>query len=296
MFDRLRKAISRKAALAAASAILLSLPLAAGAEGKEERIVTLGFDVTELVFALGAGDQVVGVDASSLYPAEATRLPKVGYYRKIGAEGVLSLRPSLVVASAMAGPEAALDQLRAAGVRIVSVNEVSDLGSARERITTLAKALDRAEAGKALLAKLDEELGAAAALREKVKAASPRVLFLFSPTPAVLNVGGKETVASQVIALAGGALAVDSFEGYRPISTEALVAAKPDVLLVTERTLASLGGAEKVWEVPGIGLTPAAKGRKLVVLDDALLLGMGPRVGEAVSALARELIEAKPSE
>lgn len=286
----------RLTSLSALFALLLWLPSAQAEEEAAERIVSLGFDVTELVFALGAGDQVVGVDASSLYPAEATRLPKVGYYRKIGAEGVLSLRPTLVVASAMAGPEAALDQLRAAGVRIVSVNEVSDLASARERITTLAKALDRAPAGEALLAKLDEELGQAAALRKKVKATSPRVLFLFSPTPAVLNVGGKETVASQVIDLAGGALAVDAFEGYRPISTEALVAAKPDVLLVTERTLASLGGAEKVWEVPGIALTPAAKGRKMVVLDDALLLGMGPRVGEAVSALARELLEAKSGE
>lgn len=281
--------------VAALAALVLWFP-SAQAEEKPERIVTLGFDVTEIVYALGAGDQVVGVDASSLYPAEANRVPKVGYYRKIGAEGVLSLRPTLVVASAMAGPPAALDQLRSAGVRIVSVDEVSDLASARKRILTIAEALGRTEAGRALVAKLDKELGEAKALREKVKSASPRVLFLFSPTPSVLNVGGKETVASEVIDLAGGVLAVNSFEGYRPISTEALVAARPDFLLVTERTLASLGGPEKVWEVPGIALTPAAKGRKLVVLDDSLLLGMGPRVGEAVSTLARELIGAKSAE
>lgn len=281
--------------VAALAALVLWFP-SAQAEEKPERIVTLGFDVTEIVYALGAGDQVVGVDASSLYPAEANRVPKVGYYRKIGAEGVLSLRPTLVVASAMAGPPAALDQLRSAGVRIVSVDEVSDLASARKRILTIAEALGRTEAGRALVAKLDKELGEAKALRETVKSASPRVLFLFSPTPSVLNVGGKETVASEVIDLAGGVLAVNSFEGYRPISTEALVAARPDFLLVTERTLASLGGPEKVWEVPGIALTPAAKGRKLVVLDDSLLLGMGPRVGEAVSTLARELIGAKSAE
>lgn len=296
MFDRLRKAISRKAALAAASAILLSLPLAAGAEGKEERIVTLGFDVTELVFALGAGDRVVGVDSSSGHPAEVERLPKVGYYRKVAAEGILSLRPSLVVASALAGPPAAIEQLRTAGVRVVTVDEVSDLESARKRIGTVAEAIGRAEAGKALLAHLDREVAEATALGQKVKPASPRVLFLFSPTPSVLNVGGKATVASEVIAMAGGKLAVDSFQGYRPISTEALVAAKPDVLLVTERTLASLGGPDKVWSVPGLALTPAGKARKMVVLEDTLLLGMGPRIGEAVSQLARELLEAKKGE
>lgn len=284
----------RGAALVAASAIFAALPFAdAIAEEEEARIITLGFDVTELVFALGAGESVVGADTSSIYPAEAERLPKVGYYRRISAEGVLSLRPTLVVASAETGPPPALAQLRSAGVRIVTVDEVGDLASARKRITTVAEALGRVEAGQALLAKLDRELEAATRLGKEVKVRSPRVLFLFSPTPAVLNVGGKETVAAQVIELAGAQLAVDAFEGYRPISTEALVAAMPDVLLITARTLQSLGGNEKLWSVPGLALTPAGKGKKVIVLDDALLLGMGPRTGEAVEQLARQLIEAK---
>src|SRR5690606_14118197 len=197
------------------------------------------------------------------------------------------------VASALAGPPAALDQLRKAGVRVVVVDEVSDLESARKRIGTVAEAIGRVEAGNALVQRLDREVQEAKALGDKVRAAAPRVLFLFSPTPSVLNVGGKETVASEVIAMAGGKLAVDSFQGYRPISTEALVAAQPDVLLVTERTLASLGGPEKLWSVPGLSLTPAGKAKRMVVLEDTLLLGMGPRVGEAVSQLARQLLEAK---
>mgnify|MGYP000990000961 CR=1 FL=1 len=285
-----------KTAALAAAAALLSLPLAAFAEPGEERIVTLGFDVTELVFALGAGDRVVGVDSSSGYPAEVEKLPKVGYYRKFAAEGVLSLRPTLVVASALAGPPAALDQLRNAGVRVVVVDEVSDLESARHRIGVVAEAIGRAEAGRTLLERLDREVQEAKALGDKVRSFSPRVLFLFSPTPSVLNVGGKETVASEVIAMAGGKLAVDSFQGYRPISTEALVAARPDVLLVTERTLASLGGPDKVWSVPGLALTPAGKAKRMVVVEDTLLLGMGPRIGEAVRQLAQQLLEAREAE
>lgn len=296
MSDRLHSRIAR-AALVAASAFFTILPAAAWAEAEtakpKERIVTLGFDVTEIVFALGVGDRVVGVDASAMYPEEATRLPKVGYYRRIGAEGVLSLRPTLVVASALSGPPAALDQLRSAGVRIVTVDEVTVLEAARSRIRTIAEALGRVEAGKELLARLDAQLDEAAAIGEKVKAKAPRVLFLFSPTPSVLNVAGKDTVAARVIELAGGQLAVDAYEGYRPISTEALVAARPDVVLVTERTLASLGGAEKVWEVPGLALTPAGRAKRMVVMDDALLLAMGPRTGQAVAQLARALLEAK---
>lgn len=293
MSENASKARIVKTAALAAAAALCALPLAAAAEKGEERIVTLGFDITELVFALGAGEHVVGVDSSSGYPAEVEKLPKVGYYRKFAAEGVLSLRPTLVVASALAGPPAALDQLRKAGVRVVVVDEVSDLESARKRIGTVAEAIGRVEAGNALVQRLDREVQEAKALGDKVRAAAPRVLFLFSPTPSVLNVGGKETVASEVIAMAGGKLAVDSFQGYRPISTEALVAAQPDVLLVTERTLASLGGPEKLWSVPGLSLTPAGKAKRMVVLEDTLLLGMGPRVGEAVSQLARQLVEAK---
>lgn len=244
------------------------------------RIVTLGFEATEHVFALGLGAQVVGVDSSSSFPTAAAKLPQVGYYRRVSPEGILSLRPTLVVASEGAGPPSALRQLQEAGVRVVRLREAATLEEAKQRIVSLGEHLARQDAARAHADALDATLAKAPTPKDP----RPKVLFLFSPTPAVLHVAGSGTPAAELIAKAGGAPAM-SFSGFRTASAEAVVAARPDLLLITERTLRSLGGEERLWEAPGLALTPAGKARRVVVLEDTLLLGLGPRSGDAVAAL-----------
>ncbi|MDB4942393.1 MAG: Heme transporter, cell surface heme and hemoprotein receptor HmuT [Labilithrix sp.] len=250
------------------------------------RIVTAGSAITEIVYALGAGDQVVGADTSSLFPEEARKVPRVGYQRTLSAEGILSLRPTLLLASAEAGPPAVVEQLRSAGLRLEIIGAEPTLAGARGRIARVAAVLGRDPAP--LLARLDEDLARAKAQVARTRG-RPAVVALYARGGNDTYVFGESTTADLMIALAGGVNAMRGFSGSRPVTAEAIVAAAPDVLLLPSRGLESLGGIDGVLRVPGVRDTLAGKNRRVVAVDDLLLLGFGPRTGAAVSELCTEL-------
>ena len=255
-------------------------------EAKKEiaSIVTLGGNVTETVFALGHGEKIVGVDMSSVFPEEATKKKQVGYYRRVSAEGIISLSPGLVIASSASGPAEVLKKVTDVGIKIETVPDTKTVEGAKERISLIAKILGEEEKGKALIEKIDGEL-------KKVSAATPakKVLFIYARGAGSLSVAGTKTAADAMIKLAGGVNAVEGYEGYKPMNSESIVAAAPDVILLTTRGLESIGGIEAVRQLKGIDLTPAAKNKAIVALDDLMLLGFGPRTGEAVATLAEKL-------
>jgi len=252
------------------------------------RIVSLGGSVTEIVFALGAGDAVVGVDASSLYPEAAQDRPDVGYFRRVPAEGVLSLEPTVVLASEATGPPETLDQLRAAGVDVHVIPEESSVDGARAKIRAVADVLDRPDAADRLIQTMEEDLQEARRLRASVDR-SPRVLFVYARGAGTMQVAGRGTSAEAMIELAGARNAVTGFDGFKPMSAESVAAAEPDVLLMLDRGLESIGGVDGLLKQPGIALTPAGENRRIVAMDDLLMLSFGPRLGEAVRTLTRKL-------
>ncbi len=249
------------------------------------RLVTIGGAVTETVFALGRGGSVVGVDDSSLFPEAALSLPRVGYSRSVSAEGILSLRPSLVLACDDMGPPAALQQLRDAEVEVRMLPTEPHAEGARRRIREVAALLGVPAAGDSLVARLDRELRASTEAGRSLPA-PPRVLFVYSRGPTVLQVSGEGTAAAEMIRLAGGVNAVSGFQGYRPLTPEAAVLASPDVILMTSRGLEGLGGVAAVQQHPGLSITPAGRAGRVIAVDDLLLLGFGPRLGEGVGSLA----------
>jgi iron complex transport system substrate-binding protein len=250
------------------------------------RIVTVGGALTETVFALGAGDRLVGADTTSTFPEAALALPRVGYQRALSAEGVLSLRPTVVVATPDAGPPVVLAQLRSAGVAIVTLPGEPSVEAARARIRGVAEMLGRPDQGEALVQGLDRDLERA---RQGRSAPAPRVLFVMHHGGATPVVSGTGTAAAAMISLAGGVNAVPGYRGYRPLSAESIVVAAPDVIVTTTATLNTLGGAEAMLRLPGIALTPAGRARRIVSLDALYLLGFGPRTGLAVLELSRGL-------
>ena len=269
----------------------LNLPTAGHAEvgpGGSERIVTLGGTITEIVFALGAGGRVVGVDASSSFPAAAERLPKVAYHRRLSAEGVLSLSPTLIIATTEAGPPEALRQIESAGVRLLVLPNEASVDGAVDMIESIARHLGARETGAALVRNLKEDLA-------RVESSIPRTgtrakaLFLYARGQGTLMVAGRDTGADTMIGLAGGANAVRGYSGYKPLTSEAAVAAAPNVILLMDSGLASVGGVQGLWRLPGLALTPAGKQGRVASMDGLLLLGFGPRLGQAVGMLNRAL-------
>ncbi len=270
----------------APSASVSPSSIASGAqETAPLRIVTIGSSTTEIVFALGAGDSVVGVDTSSLFPPEATRRTKVGYQRALAAEGLLSLNPTLILGGPESGPPAVIAQLRGAGPRVEIVDVPASVDGAFARVRAIATLLHKDPAP--LLAKMETELAEARTLVARAKS-KPRVLALYARGAGTTQAFGAKTAADSMVVLAGGENVL-SFEGTKALTAESVVAAKPDVVLLPARGLESLGGKDALFALPGLGDTPAAKTKSVVTLDDLLLLGFGPRVGEGVSALARAL-------
>ena len=281
--------LAAAAGLALAGLLAVSTGYAQSSDADEQRIVSLGGPVTEIVYALGAEDRLVGVDASSVYPAAAQEdLPNVGYFRRVPAEGVLSLGPTLVLASEETGPPATLDQLRSAGVEVKMIPDASSADGAREKIRAVAEALGLSDEGEALIAAMEADLAETRALRKDAMG-TPRVLFIYARGAGTMQVAGAGSSAAAMLGLAGAENAITGFEGYKPMTAEAVAAAAPDVILMLDRGLESIGGVDGLLKQPGIGLTPAGENRRVAQMDDLLLLGFGPRLGEAVQTLTEKL-------
>lgn len=253
-----------------------------GQSAPASRVVSAGGTVTEIVYALDQQSRLVGVDVSSLYPTAATKLPQVGYVRSLAAEGLLSLAPDLVLTTVDAGPPGVLSQIRGAGVPVSVVPAGATWSAAEARITFVAQALGVADRGQALVAEFRKNRAAAEAKVAQRKT-SPRVLFVYSRGAGTMMVSGTGTEAAAIIALAGGTNVVTGYQGYRPLTPEALAAARPDVVLMTTMGLESVGGLKGLNQIPGFAT--AAAGIPVVALDDLLLLGFGPRLPQAVTAL-----------
>lgn len=279
-----------------AGAVLLAIvlvPLGCGSEvsvdpAGERRIVTLDGAITEIVFALGEGAHVVGVDTSSTYPPEVAELPTVGSHHRISPEAVLALRPTHVLSSARA-PATALAQLGAAGIVVTRVEPVEAGGAIGDRIRAVGAALGRGAAAEELAARVGADLERVRARVASAEVERPRVMFIYARGANVLQVAGTKTPAAEMIELAGGVNAVTAFEGYRPLGAEAVVTAQPDVLLMMTSGAASLQGEAGVFGLPGVALTPAGRHRRLIQMDGLLLLGFAARTAEAVGELHAEL-------
>lgn len=266
----------------------------------ERRIVSVGGALTETLYALGAERDLVGVDTTSLYPEVARALPSVGYARSLSAEGVLSLRPTLVVASEEAGPPAVLRQLESAGVPLVVLDGDHRFESVLSRTQRLAELIGRSEAGRVLVASLQQQWQAT---RERVTQlvpagkAMPRVLFVLSHSIGQVRVAGRDTGADAMIRYAGGVNVFGGdergsnggFNGYKPLTPEAAIAAAPEVILGTDQGLTAAGGIDGLLRLPGLAQTPAGRSRRVLSFDALLLLGFGPRLPQATLSLAEAL-------
>lgn len=287
-----------------AAAALLSGLAAAGLVGVPERfgglvaiaraqsagrIVAAGGVVTEVLYALGLQDRIVAVDTTSQWPPEALKeKPNVGYVRALSAEGVLSLKPSQVVAVEGAGPPDALALIKEAGTPITMIPEALTPEAVVAKIAAIGKAAGAAEPAQRLADAVKgrfEELDRLRAGLPKQK----RVLFVLSLQNGRTIVGGRTTTADAIIALAGGVNAASAVEGFKPMTDEAIITAAPDVVLMMRHSSAHNAGPDELFAMPAFSQTPAAKQRSLIRMDGLYLLGFGPRTPNAARDLMAEL-------
>jgi len=249
------------------------------------RIVSLSGGVTESLFAMGLGDHVVGRDISSDFPGTED-ITLVTNAHEVSAEGVISLRPTLVLADTNIGPPEALDAIRAAGLPLVVVPEVWGLGDVPARNDMLAAAVGLPAAGQALTDYVQDHADGVS-VPDK-----PVVAFLYLRGQAAVYLLGGDGSGADSLLEAIGAVDAGSKEGlgpFTPLTPEALVAAQPDAFLVMTKGLESVGGVDGLLKLPGIAQTPAGKNRRIVTIPDGQLLNFGPRTTATLDQIAAQL-------
>ncbi len=251
------------------------------------RIVVVGTSLAETVLALGAADRVVGVDnPSTEYLPEFSSKAKVGARTTLNAEGILSLNPTVVILTSDCGPPQVIEQLRAAGKTVVSLSPNYTVDEVKTRTTAIAAMLGLADKGAEINRSIDADLEAARSLLANKKS-TPKVMFVGrGPNMPNATMSGTGTTIDEMIRLAGGENPMKDFAGFRPMTDEAVVAAAPEIILLTEKSFERAGGIDGVLQFPGVSATPAGRDRRIIAVSDMYFQGFGPGVGKAVRELA----------
>ncbi|QRM57007.1 ABC transporter substrate-binding protein [Sinorhizobium sp. BG8] len=297
-----RRSRSRATALAVfALAAPFVLPLAAGetigpvavAHAEEQqkidtsRLVSIGGAVTEIVYALGEEGRLVARDSTSTFPEAAAALPDVGYMRALSPEGVIATNPTAILAVEGSGPPDALQVLKSAGIPFETVPEGYDRDAIVRKIETVGNFLGVSDKAKALADKVAAEIDAATADSAKREDKDrKRVLFVLSFQNGKVMAAGAHTAADGILKLSGVVNATEgAFQGYKPLSDEAIVEAKPDVIMLMTREGMHGGTDEELFAHPAFALTPAAKTKSVIRMNSLHLLGFGPRTATAIRDL-----------
>lgn len=261
--------------------------------GEGLRIVSLSKHLTEMIFALGKGHNLVAVDLSSSYPDSAKLLPTVGYHRALNPEGIIAANPDLVIHSNDIGPDNVLPQITQAGLNIKAFGGANTIDSAKLLLTELGKFFQVETRADSINAALDKDLELAVNARQELPAAdTPKVMVIhFGRANNVYFVmSGRKGVADKMIELAGAKVAQYDAKGARQLSPEAVATANPDIIIATDYGYDQMGSMDKfISEVPGVALTNAGKNKRIVRFEEHDLVYFGPRSGQNILVLMKLL-------
>lgn len=254
------------------------------------RLVSTAGSLTEILYALDLQSHLVGVDTTSRWPEQVAELPTVGYQRALSAEGILSLSPDRILATADAGPAEVLQQLRDAGVQIDQFKRDYTMPGLYQRIRDIARSLGYVERAEELIADIQLEYQQARSLQQGYP--TPGVVLLLGVEAGSSMASGSDTAADAMISLAGASNPL-TYSGYKPVNAEALIQAAPDHLLVVQHDAdrSDEDVIESVMALPGVELTPAGQSGRITILDGLRFLGFGPRTAGALKDLSAVLHE-----
>lgn len=257
-----------------------------------QRIVAIDGSISEIVYALGKGHLMVGRDTTTTFPKAATKLPSVGYMRQLSAEGILSLKPTLILATKDAKPQNVLSRLKKAGVHVEIIDNTYTADGVIEKIKQIAKILNVDSAGQQLATDVQKSITDAKAVAKKIMAQSQqpaKALFVLNMRGNNMMVAGSQTRADTMLSLAGVVNpAAQHLNGYKPLTAEAAIQYNPDYLLTMQHGERSGGGKHEILNTPAVKMTNAGKNKQLVIVDDNFLM-FGPRLGEAIENMARTI-------
>jgi len=268
-----------------------SAPEGAASEPPARRIVSVSPSATEILFALGVGDRIVGVSTADTYPPEVRRIVRVGDFGRPNLERLLRLKPDLVVYTELLKPGLE-DEMRRRGLRVLQTRQ----GSFRdilEAVLSLGRATGTEERAQALVAEYRARLKAVEERTAAVPAARrPRVFIEVTPRP--LYTAGGGSYLDEMVTKAGGVNVAHRFNRpFLKISSEFVVQANPDVILVAYMQKRSRVAAEIAARIGWGQITAVRTGRVITDIHPDLLCRPGPRLFDGLEALQRRLLRAE---
>tara|TARA_B100000927_G_scaffold246700_1_gene209722 strand:+ start:279 stop:1118 length:840 start_codon:yes stop_codon:yes gene_type:complete len=256
---------------------------------KYQKIISLGGTITEIIFALNEGAKIIGVDNTSVYPKEALKLTKLGYRQNISLEGIVSLKPDIVFASSLLAPKAIIDKLKTLGIEVIVVPELNNFDSAKKKVEIISTALNKKKDGQKIISIIDSDIQEIKELNKKNS--KIKLAFIYARGGNRLFLAGKETGAHSMMKLSGAKNSFSTFDGYKPVSTEALIMGNPDAIIMLNRGISSLKNGP--WKIKGLSQTTAGKKQNLIAVDDLAFLGFGPRSASELIRVIKLMKEIK---
>ncbi|WP_437917721.1 heme/hemin ABC transporter substrate-binding protein [Sphingobacterium sp. LRF_L2] len=274
-------------------AVIVTLLVVQLLQAKDRRIITLSSAITETVYGLGLGDAIVATDVTSVSPKAAAALPRVSKNRSLSAEGIMAFRPTIVLAPEGDISSAVLKHLRESNIEVVTLKQEFTEKGAYRFIQEIADCLQVSATGKSVVNRTKVTMGKIMEMiaQETAGKKKPRVLFIYARGAGTMSVSGKGSSLDALIEMAGGKNAVQEFAEFKPYTTEALVKANPDVILMFDFGVSSLGGKEAILKMPGVKLTEAGKKERILSMNPSLLVNFSTRLPEGVMALHQGLVE-----
>jgi iron complex transport system substrate-binding protein len=258
-----------------------------------ERVVCIGQALNEIIYALGAQQSLVGVDLSSTYPPQIKQLPNVGYHRALSAEGILSLKPTLIIHDNNIGPENVVRQLQELQVPMKTFQAKNDsVDGLKALLREVGSYFHREQRAEELCAKIDRDMTAAAQDVRRY-GERPRVAVIhFGRASNVYLVvgnggGGDASTAGKMVEMAGGQMALQKSGMQQMTSPEIIAQSNPDVILMTEYGFDRLGSSDAAKTLPGVAQTNAARNHRIYRVPEHELMYFGPDTGQNVIELAK---------
>ena len=240
-------------------------------------IVVAGGSITEIIYFLNLQNKLVGVDVTSNYPLKAKKLPSIGYIRNLSIEGLLSLKPNLILAEESIGPPIIVKQLNKTSVEFRIIKNNYTIDGINEKFLCISKILDVNINNNIDYKKFVnnvEKLKSFVKNNNKEKKDILLILMMKGTSPII---AGKNTSGHGFIKMIGQNNSMDKVSGWKPVSAEEILIANPNYIIITKRALKDFISIEKFLKLPGISSTKAAKNKNVFIKDGMSLLGYGPR-------------------
>ncbi len=256
-----------------------------------KRLVCVGGALTEIVYALGLEEHLMAVDTTSTYPAATKKLPSVGYARSLSLEGVLSMRPQLLLVNEDAGPPQVLRQISHAGIQVKVLKADHRYEGLIDRVRAIGFLLGVEMRAEKLIKEIDQEWRMYQDHQKQSK--QLKAMFIMAHSPQQVMVAGQGTSAHAIMSYLNLENTFKTLQGYKPLTPESVIAGQADIVLLTDQGLQAQGGMRGILRLPGVIQTPAAKHRQIYSREANHLLGFGPRLPSMLGSLAKEIHKIK---